>query len=83
MLNLKDKFFQRYQFYLQNKNALHEIRPIKLMNSDEVQLMEDSYKASKVFQMVKKQLFENVLKERRGVCPFCMISEPTTMDYYF
>ena len=83
MLNLKDKVFQRYQFYLQNKNTLHEIKPIKMLNPDEVQLMEDSYKTSKVFQTVKKQLLENVPKERRGVCPFCMISEPTTMDHYF
>lgn len=83
MLNLKDKIFQRYQFYFQNKNTLHEIRPIKMMNPDEVQLMEDSYKTSKVFQTVKKQLLDNVPKERRGVCPFCMISEPTTMDHYF
>lgn len=83
MMNLKDKVFQRYQFYLQNKNTLHEIRPIKMMNLDEVQLMEDSYKTSKAFQKVKKQLLENVPKDRRGVCPFCMISEPTTMDHYF
>ena len=54
--------------------------PIK---TDEVLLMEDSYKTSKVFQTVKKQLLDNVPKERRGVCPFCMISEPTTMDHYF
>ena len=35
MLNLKDEVFQRYQFYLQNKNTLHEIKPIKMMNPDE------------------------------------------------
>lgn len=83
MLNLKDKVFQRYQFYLHNKNTLDEIRPIKMMNPDEVQLMEESYKTSKAFQSIKKQLLENVPKDRRGVCPFCMISEPTTMDHYF
>ena len=83
MLNLKDKVFQRYRFYLQNKNTLHKIRPIKMMNPDEVQLMEDSYKTSKVFNDVKEQLLENVPKEFGGVCPFCMISEPTTMDHYF
>lgn len=83
MLNLKDKVFQRYQFYLQNKNTLHKIRPIKMMNPDEVQLMENSYKKSKVFNNVREQLFDNVPKELRGICPFCMISEPTTMDHYF
>ena len=83
MLNLKDRVFQRYQFYLQNKNTLHEIRPKNMMNPDEVQLMEVSYKTSKVFQTVKRQLLDNIPKERRGVCPFCMISEPTTMDHYF
>lgn len=83
MMNIKDKVFQRYKFYLQNKNKLNEIRPIKMLNPDEVQLMKDSYKTSKVFQGVKKQLLENVPKERRDVCPFCMISEPTTIDHYF
>lgn len=83
MLNLKEKVFQRYRFYFQNKNTLHKIKPIKMMSSEEVQLMEDSYRTSKVFQKVKKQLLDNVPEERRGVCPFCMISEPTTMDHYF
>ncbi len=83
MLNIKDKVFQRYQFYFQNRNTLHAIKPIKMMNSDEVQLMEDSYKTSNVFQKVKKQLLDNIPKGRRGMCPYCMISESTTMDHYF
>jgi 5-methylcytosine-specific restriction endonuclease McrA len=83
MLNLKDKVFDRYQFYLQNKQTLQEIKPENMMNSDEKKLMEESYKKSKVFQRVKKQLLDNIPKERRGMCPFCMISEPTTMDHYF
>lgn len=35
MLNLKDKVFDRYQFYLQNKQTLQEIKPENMMNSDE------------------------------------------------
>ena len=83
MLNIKEKVFKRYRFYLQNKKTLQAIKPIKMMSPDEVKLMEDSYKTSTEFQKVKKQLFDNLPKERRGICPFCMISEPTTMDHYF
>ena len=83
MLSLKDKVFDRYQFYLQNKHTLHEIKPIKMMNSYEEKLMKDAYKNSGVFERVKKQLTDNVKKECRGMCPFFMISEPTTIDHYF
>lgn len=37
-------------------------------------------KAAKTFQKVKKQIFDLNL---RGKCPFCMISEATTLDHYF
>lgn len=83
MLNFKDRVFERYQFYLRNKNTLHEIKPVKILNADESKLMEDSYKTSKIFQRVKQQLFDNIPQERSGLCPFCMISEPTTLDHYF
>lgn len=83
MLNLKDRVFARYQFYLQNRNNLNVIKPTKIMSQDEEKLMEDSYKTSKVFQKVKRQLLENIPERRRGMCPFCMISEPTTFDHYF
>lgn len=83
MLNIKDKVFDRYQFYLQNKYTLNEIKPVEMMNSYEEKLMKDAYKTSEAFERVKKQLLDNVQKERRGMCPFCMISEPTTIDHYF
>ena len=83
ILNLKDRVFARYQFYLQNSNNLNVIKPIKIMSQDEEKLMKDSYKTSKMFQKVKRQLLENIPEKRRGMCPFCMISEPTTFDHYF
>lgn len=83
MLSLKDHVFDRYQFYLQNVNNLNAIKPTKIMNQDEEELMRASYKTSKVFQNVKRQLLENIPEQHRGKCPFCMISEATTFDHYF
>lgn len=83
MLNFKDKVFKRYQFYLRNKNTLHKIKPVKILDADEAKLMQDSYKTSKIFQEVKQQLFDEIPQKRSGLCPFCMISEPTTLDHYF
>lgn len=83
LLSLKDNVFERYRFYLQNKNSLELIKPINILTLNEAKLMKESYKSSKVFQDIKKQLFNNIPEKRRGICPFCMISEPNTLDHYF
>ena len=83
MQHLRNKVFERYQFYHQNKNNLNVIQSINMMNPEEIEVISSSYKKSKEYQRVKKELFENIPIERRGLCPFCMISEPTTMDHYF
>ena len=83
MQHLRSKVFHRYQFYRQNKDNLNAIQSINMMSSEEIEVFRGSYKNSKEFQRVKKKLFENIPIERRGLCPFCMISEPTTMDHYF
>ena len=83
MLALKEWVFERYNFYTQNKNNLNAIKPIDIMREDEKDLLEKSYQSSNIFQEVKRQLLKNIPEGRTGMCPFCMISEPTTFDHYF
>ena len=83
MLALKERVFERYNFYTQNKNNLNAIRPVNIIGEDEKKLLENSYQNSSIFKKVKQQLFENIPAGRTGMCPFCMISEPTTFDHYF
>ena len=61
----------------------HAIKPIDIMREDEKDLLEKSYQSSNIFQEVKRQLLKNIPEGRTGMCPFCMISEPTTFDHYF
>lgn len=83
MLALKERVFERYNFYTQNKNNLNVIKPVNIMGEDEKDLLKKSYRNSNMFQKVKRQLYENIPEGRTGICPFCMISEPTTFDHYF
>ena len=83
MLALKERVFERYNFYTQNKNNLNAIRPVNVIGEDEKKLLENSYQNSSIFKKVKQQLLENIPAGRTGMCPFCMISEPTTFDHYF
>ena len=83
MLGLKERVFERYNFYTQNKNNLNALRPVNIIGEDEKKLLENSYQNSSIFKKVKQQLFENIPAGRTGMCPFCMISEPTTFDHYF
>ena len=83
MLALKERVFERYNFYTQNKNNLNALRPVNIIGEDEKKLLENSYQNSSIFKKVKQQLFENIPAGRTGMCPFCMISEPTTFDHYF
>lgn len=83
MLALKERVFERYNFYTQNKNNLNAISPVNVIGEDEKKLLENSYQNSSIFKKVKQQLLENIPAGRTGMCPFCMISEPTTFDHYF
>lgn len=83
MLALKERVFERYNFYTQNKNNLNAIRSVNVIGEDEKKLLENSYQNSRIFKKVKQQLLENIPAGRTGMCPFCMISEPTTFDHYF
>lgn len=83
MLALKERLYERYNFYTQNKNNLSAIKPVDIMGEDEKELLENSYQSSSIFKNVKDQLLSNIPEGSTGMCPFCMISEPTTFDHYF
>ena len=83
MLALKERVFERCNFYTQNKNNLNAIRPVNVIGEDEKKLLENSYQNSSIFKKVKQPLLENIPAGRTGRCPICMISEPTTFDHYF
>ena len=83
MLALKEQVFERYNFYTQHKNDLNAIKPVDMMAEDERGLLKSSYNDSSIFTQIKQQLLQNIPIERAGMCPFCMISEPTTFDHYF
>lgn len=83
LLNIKEYVFTRYQFYIQNKKNLNAIQPTGKLDETEIYLLEESFKKSTAFKNVKSQLLEGFSKKKIGKCPYCMISEPNTLDHYF
>lgn len=83
MLNIKKYVFTRYHYYIQNCKDLNAIQPKDELQKNEIEVLEESYRNSKTFREIKKQLLEGFSKAKIGKCPYCMISEPTTLDHYF
>ena len=83
MLGIEAFIFKRYDLYLNCKNYLEKINQKNVMDEETELLIRDSYKSSKVFASVKKRIQDNLPLGVKGKCPFCMISEPNTLEHYF
>lgn len=83
MLRMEEDVFRRYDFYEAHTNDLNAIQPVNILNGEEAQLIRDSYEHSTAFQDTRKKIFDAIPPEMQGKCPFCMISEPTTLEHYF
>lgn len=83
MQSLSKYIFSRYDIYQGQKNKLDAIVPEKQITKDGEELLRDAYKKSTDFQAVRKSIMDSLPRGLKGKCPFCMISEPNTLDHYF
>lgn len=83
MFDIEAFVFKRYDLYLNYKNCLEKINQENVIDEETELLIRDSYKSSKVFASVKKRIQDNLPVAVKGKCPFCMISEPNTLEHYF
>ncbi len=79
----KNQIFDRYKIYYDNKKTLNKIERVSLLNKDQIIAIKSSYKNSVIFKDAKKRILDNIPNNAKGICPFCMISEPNTFDHYF
>ena len=75
----KEELYLSYQRYENNKYSIEDIIHIESIDNEIKDILQDSFNSSKKMKEVKKKIFENIY---RSVCPYCMISEPTTLDHY-
>lgn len=75
----KEELYFSYQSYENNKYSIENIVHIESIDNEIKYALQDSFNSSKKMKEVKKKIFENI---SRNVCPYCMISEPTTLDHY-
>lgn len=83
MQRISGYIFDRYDYYQVHSNTLNAIVPEGRVSKDEEKLLRDAYEKSADFKVVRKAIMESLPAGMRGKCPFCMISEPNTLEHYF
>lgn len=83
MQSMAEYIFSRYDYYLTHRNNLNAIVSEKKIVKDKEDILRDSYKNSTDFKRVRKTIMDNLPIGMQGKCPFCMISEPNTLEHYF
>lgn len=83
MQSLSEYIFSRYDTYERQKDKLETIVPDGQISKDEEELLRDAYNNSTDFKAARKLIMDSLPRGMKGKCPFCMISEPNTLDHYF
>lgn len=83
MQSLSSYIFSRYDTYQRQADKLETIVPDGQIGKDEEELLREAYKNSTDFKAARKSIMDSLPRGMKGKCPFCMISEPNTLDHYF
>ena len=77
------KVKERYNYYEQNFNSLHQITPLY----DTWDLAKDEliscYGSNAAFSIAKNKLMATMPTPIQSKCPYCMLNRPNTLDHYF
>lgn len=84
MLGKKKLVFDRYDGYPSTTVDLdgHQSLPQGTFSDFEKELMEESYESER-FKAKRTEIFDAAKIAKERLCPFCMITEATTLDHYF
>lgn len=83
MLRMEPYIEARYDFYMDHTDSLNEILPEWELDDEEEELLREAYRTSTAFKRIRKRIFEQLPDAVKGKCPYCMISEPNTLEHYF
>ena len=80
LLKYEKEVTQQYDDYKKNAPDFEKMDSTIHFGDDIKNELKTAYKNSQIFGKVKKGLLNNY--KNKGRCPFCMISEPKTLDHY-
>lgn len=70
-----------YQIYDTNKYSLETVCPDTTVKAQR-EYLQDCYKRGTEISKIKQRIKDNMPEKIKGKCPYCMISEPNTIDHY-
>lgn len=79
---IENGVFDRYSTYLEQQKNLSSITTVNDYKDYE-DIMRNSYKNSKFFNIERKKIFDSLPNGRKTICPYCLLSDSSTLDHYF
>ncbi len=80
---LKSDLFKRYSIYERNTQKLEDIAPSDKFNGIGKKALLHCYEVgTKPLEALKVAIFNTLGDIGKSYCPYCLISEPRTMDHY-
>lgn len=80
--NVKSAIFEDYDDYSDNEMNLENMEPDNRIGNEEKELLHASYKQGKRISEIKESIKKSMPDAIQEKCPYCMLSEPTTLDHY-
>lgn len=84
MENAYDSIVERYEFFEENVQDLEAVLQSKCdMDASVKKILIDTYNQSDLVKRLKAEIKNSLPNALKAKCPYCMISEPNTMEHYF
>lgn len=80
--NIKSAIFEDYCNYSDNERKLENLVADTRISNVEKELLQSSYKQGKKIGEIKSRIRKGMPDAIQEKCPYCMLSEPTTLDHY-
>ena len=81
MIKMEPYIFSRYDDYDNYLDCLGDIEYNSLLPKSHADLLENTFNSSE-FDNVRRLIIDNLPDTLKGICPFCMIGEPATLEHY-
>lgn len=81
MIKMEPYISDRYDYYDQHLDCLSLIVISNKLKQNQKELLLNTFKSSE-FDGIRKQIINNLPNAIKGICPFCMIGEPATLEHY-
>lgn len=80
--NIKSAIFEDYDNYSDNERNLENLEADARIGNVEKELLQSSYKQGKKIGEIKERIKKSMPDAIQEKCPYCMLSESTTLDHY-